>query len=98
MITSPEGRFSQITRQILEYSLNLKNYLLDGELLEFKENTELVRMPLALISMEYLSRTFNHDNYCPIYNENESQASIVGEPIPPEDILLFDLSRLHFPQ
>jgi len=42
--------------KVLEYDLKSEDCLVDGEILEVDGNLELVRMPFALLSLEYLER------------------------------------------
>lgn len=67
--------------KVLKYSLDERNYILDGEILTRKNgDSELVRMPCVLISHKALKRIFSKDNYTPKYLEG-TQPSFSGDSI-----------------
>ena len=56
--------------KVLTYSLDERNYILDGEILLRKSgDSELVRMPCALISHKALKRIFSKNNFIPQYSK-----------------------------
>ncbi len=56
--------------KVLTYSLDVRNYILDGEILIRKNgDSELVRMPCALISHKALKRIFSKGNFVPQYSD-----------------------------
>jgi len=74
----------------LSYSLGDKDYLLDGEILKPEgRELELVRMPVALISHEYLRRSFG-DIDRPLQFDDENHASVIGADLHADDIIIFD--------
>jgi hypothetical protein len=73
--------------KVLEFELKERDYVLDGEAYAFDSTSELVRMPVALISHRYLRETFG-DGRCAI-SGRRIQASVKAPPIPPEDIRIF---------
>jgi hypothetical protein len=76
--------------KVAKYKLDDDDYLLDGEILNHDNGTqELIRMPFALISHRYLEKEFG-GNYKPIPPPDDVQPSIMGSPISPEDICIFN--------
>ncbi|MEI6847612.1 MAG: AAA family ATPase [Chlorobiaceae bacterium] len=76
--------------KVAKYTINDDDYLLDGEILNHNDGTqELVRMPFALISHRYLEKEFGME-YKPNHTLDIVQSSIIGSPIPPEDIRIFN--------
>ncbi len=74
----------------VSYSLDDNDYLLDGEILKPEGGEEeLVRMPVALISHEYLRRSFG-DLDRPLQYDDENQASVIGADLNADDIVIFD--------
>jgi len=75
--------------KVIEYDLDDNDYLLDGEVLEKDGKKELVRMPVALISLDYLEREFSG---------SEGQAYTMGtnpsieaeNKMKPDEAVLFD--------
>ena len=81
--------------KVIEYSLDNKNYMLDGEILEKDEENEkmqeLVRMPFALLSLDYLKQSFGKEEFKLEYTKDNIQPSIQGGSLLNEnDIHLFD--------
>ncbi len=71
------------------YELDRGDFLLDGEILEpVGAEPELVRMPVALISHDYLRRSFGRRDEPLRYDPNG--ASVVGAEMRADDILIFD--------
>lgn len=71
----------------VSYSLDDDDYPLDGEILKPEGSEhELVRMPVALISHEYLRRSFG-DIDQPLQFDN---ASVIGDKLHADDIVIFD--------
>jgi len=72
--------------KMVEYELEDDDYLLDGELLDLGTHKELLRMPVALISHDYLRQAFEGKElrYLP-----GTQPSIEAPPIPEEHIHIF---------
>lgn len=67
--------------KVLMYSLDERNYILDGEILLRKNgDSELVRMPCALISHKALKRIFSKNNFIPHYSAG-IQPSFSGDSI-----------------
>jgi len=80
--------------KVAEYDLTDTDYLLDGKIFEHYDGNgkliqELERMPIALISHRYLGDTFG-GNFNPQYTGDTVSSSIIGKPILPEDIHIFD--------
>lgn len=76
--------------KVAKYTLSENDYLLDGEILDHDDGTqELVRMPFALISHRYLEKEFGRE-YKPNHTIDDVQSSIIGSPIPPDDIRIFN--------
>ncbi len=76
--------------KVAKYTLDENDYLLDGEILDHDDGIqELVRMPFALISHRYLEKEFGRE-YKPNHTPDDVQSSIIGSPIPPEDIRIFN--------
>lgn len=87
--------------QVLECTLSENDYLLDGETLEPFGDSEkqLVRMPLALISHDYLRRNAENNFKNLKYNSSYSiQRSIIGDEFQKDEILVFnwDTNRRHY--
>jgi len=76
--------------KVFKYNLNEHDYLLDGEILEHPNGIkELVRMPCALISYEYLQKNFGKSDFTLQYTEDEPP-SINASTITKDDIHIFD--------
>ena len=74
----------------VSYSLDDNDYPLDGEILKPEGGEqELVRMPIALISHEYLRRSFG-DIDRPLQFDSENHASVIGADLHADDIVIFD--------
>lgn len=78
--------------KVLTYELDDNDFLLDGEIFEpaEKSQVELVRMPVALISEDYLRDAFaGKDTF--VYDSpfEAKLPSIKGPPIPPSEIVIF---------
>lgn len=80
------------TIKVINYELEDDDFILDGELYEpaGSNQVELVRMPVALISVDYLRRTFPSGSEYKFVPEKELLPSVLGQEIPPEDIHIFD--------
>lgn len=73
---------------VCNYELDETDVMLDGEILLSDKRGEdkrhlwkqLVRMPVALISLEYLYRNFGAPDYSLVYTDDEVQPSVVGTP------------------
>lgn len=72
--------------KIVDYELEGDDYILDGEMLDLGTHKELLRMPVALISHEYLRQAFDDRpfEYIP-----GTQPSIAAPSIPAEHIHIF---------
>ena len=76
--------------KVLEYSLDERNYILDGEiLLRSSGASELVRMPCALMSHRALKHIFSTENYMAEYTM-EVQPTLAQKSIKRENIKIFD--------
>ncbi|MBF0378259.1 MAG: hypothetical protein HQK72_12365 [Desulfamplus sp.] len=74
---------------IIKCKFDKNDYLLDGEIMEPKGGIrELVRMPVALISHDYLKKAFDKDSFKLEY-QGLSQASVKRDDIPKDDIIIF---------
>ena len=74
--------------KVISYDLDDDDYLLDGEILEFTPK-ELTRMPVALISLDYLKLTFGrrHDWF---YTAGPQPSVLTLEPLSDDDIRIFE--------
>lgn len=92
----------------LEFALGDNDYILDGEILKKDDRVELVRMPIALISADYLRRAFPRDRELayvspalPLRKDSDKEPqppSIdAGMRLGPDDIHVFewDIRRRH---
>jgi len=76
--------------KVIQYDLDEKDYLLDGEIWEHGDGVkELVRMPVALISHDYLKKVFGKNKFKPRYTKG-IQPSIKGKRIRSKDIHFFN--------
>ncbi len=77
--------------KVLSYDLSENDFILDGEIYkpEGKNQVELVRMPVALISEEYLRRAFATENLNYVSPFEARHPSIEGPPIPSTEIIIF---------
>ncbi len=73
--------------KVAEYALDDGDEMLDGELSFSGAHPELVRMPMALISHEYLSGAFQDEE---LRYEGTTESSVTAPPIPPGAIHIFD--------
>jgi hypothetical protein len=73
--------------KIAEYALADGDVILDGELLPSLVHPELVRMPMALIAHDHLSRAFQDQK---LRYVRKTQPSVEAPPIPPDSIHLFE--------
>ena len=77
---------------VLSYELSENDIILDGEIFEpaGTNQVELVRMPVALISEEYLREAFAaKDTLDYDWPFEADRPSIKGPPIPPSEIIIF---------
>ena len=75
--------------QVVMYRLEKGNVLIDGEILTNEED-ELVRMPIALISCDFLKKHFKGNlNHLGI-TEGANSSFYINEPIPEEEMVLFN--------
>ncbi len=86
--------------KVIKYELGPHEYIRDGEIYApYKSNqVELIRAPVALLSLDYLRRSFeNILDYTFTYEFDEHLPSIEAPCIPPEDIHIFnhDVLRRH---
>ncbi len=76
--------------RVFEYEIGPEDYFLDGELLVHPDgSTELVRMPVALISHGALRRLLGPGSYKPVLNDDKPPSTMTG-PIAPTEIRVFD--------
>lgn len=75
--------------QVVKFSLEDHNVLLDGEILSGYEE-ELVRMPLALISCDFLNTKFKGDISHLAYTPGSNPSIEIDEAIPASEMVLFD--------
>lgn len=75
--------------KIIEYDLTDNDYMLDGEVLEKNNIKELVRMPIALISLDYLEREFKIDTNDE-YTVGIAPSVIALNKIKEDEVVLFD--------
>jgi hypothetical protein len=74
--------------KVVEYSLEDSDYVLDGELLDVGTHQELLRMPVALISHDYLARAFGPGS--PDFQYlGGIQPSVKALALAPDDIHIF---------
>ena len=77
--------------KIIQYNLCENDYMLDGEIYKHNDGTnELIRMPFALISYDYLQKNFGANYKDPEYTKGAQPSIIAKEDIPEEDIKIFD--------
>lgn len=76
--------------KVLEYEMDDRNYILDGEILLRNDGTSmLIRQPCALISHKALKRNFAKGCFIPHYT-SEIQPSFSGSSIKNNEIKVFD--------
>ncbi|MEK6258362.1 MAG: AAA family ATPase [Planctomycetota bacterium] len=78
--------------RVVEYEIEPNDYMLDGEILVNNSGVnELVRMPIALISYDYLKRTFGGDDDWQSYTRGFQPSIEVPQAPSPEkgEIMLF---------
>lgn len=76
--------------KVFEYAIDEQDYFLDGELRILPDGvSELLRLPVALISHQALERTFGPDVYVPHYTDDRPP-SFLGKPLTRNDIKVFD--------
>jgi hypothetical protein len=75
--------------KVLEYTLTSSQCLLDGEVYKIGEHHQMVRMPMGLISLEYLYRNFGAPDYQLVFSEETVQPSVEGRAFGPDDIRVF---------
>ncbi len=75
--------------KVIEYDLEDNDYILDGEVLEKDGIKELVRMPIALISLDYLNKEFSISN-TESYTVGVAPSIKAINCIKKEDVILFD--------
>lgn len=80
--------------KVIEFDLKEGNVLLDGEIIT--NYNELVRMPIALVSYDFLKKHFKGDFSNIHYNIDEKDLQTyknpsmeINEPIPPEEMIVF---------
>jgi hypothetical protein len=66
--------------KVVEYALEDANCLLDGEMYCVADEAQLVRMPVALVSLDYLHGVFGSPDYFARYSEAAVQPSIEAPP------------------
>jgi uncharacterized membrane protein len=82
--------------KVMEYELADNDYLLDGEILEIHRGngiieTELTRMPVALVSYDFLNQKFGPAGASGLrYTLGSQPSAIIDGNIPVDDIHLFD--------
>ncbi|MGF7060107.1 hypothetical protein [Brassicibacter mesophilus] len=80
--------------QVIKFKLDDKNVLLDGEILSYfdesKYKDELVRMPIALISCEFLKKHFTGDITKLQYTSGLNSSIKIDECIESENMMVFD--------
>ncbi len=75
--------------QVVKFSLEDHNVLLDGEILASDEE-ELVRMPLGLISCDFLEKKFKGDISQLAYTSGSNPSIEIDEAIPASEMVLFN--------
>ena len=78
--------------KIISYDLDDSDYILDGEIYDpgGSQQVELVRMPVALISLDFLQEAFKGKEFLDFYYEDPKLPSILTSSIPPEHIHIFE--------
>lgn len=74
---------------VFEYNLDDSNYILDGEIYQIGNKPTMVRMPVALISLEYLFRNFGTRTFYPEYTQGQTMPSVKGLKFEQGDIHVF---------
>jgi hypothetical protein len=80
--------------KVFEYEIKEDEFMLDGEILITREGKniekELVRMPFALISLEYLWHAFGKPGFVPDFTDEEKLPAVKGSaPFSGDDLKLF---------
>lgn len=75
--------------KVFEYTLPENHCILDGEVYVGGGRSDIVRMPVALLSMDYLFRNFGAADYQLAYDDKEIQPSVVAQPFAKGDIKVF---------
>jgi len=76
---------------VVKTKLKDNDYLLDGEILRPHGGiAELVRMPIALISHDYLQKSFGKKTHDLKYNGNELSSISKDEILPKNEIIIFE--------
>lgn len=77
--------------KVLTFDIDDDDYILDGEIIINPDGTqELARMPVALISIEYLEGVFGTGCKNLERTKDEVDSSFICPPIPQDDLVLFD--------
>ena len=75
--------------KIFEYTLPSQYCILDGEVDLISHHLQMVRMPIALISLEYLYNIFGASDYQLKFDDKDVQPSVIAKPFEQEDIRVF---------
>ena len=75
--------------KVFDYEIEEDDCMLDGEILWKDGIQELVRMPFALISLEYLWETFGAPEYIPAFTDDKSLPAVRGRPFKKGDVVLY---------
>lgn len=75
--------------KVFEYDLPSEHCILDGEVYQIKNHPEIVRMPIGLLSLEYLYRNFGKPDYQLKFNEEDVHPSIEADTLKEDDIYVF---------
>ena len=75
--------------KVFEYALPPDHCMLDGEVYQIGGHRQMVRMPIGLISLEYLYRNFGACDYQLQFNEQDVQPSVNAAPFGLDDIRVF---------
>lgn len=75
--------------KVFEYDLPPGHCILDGEVYQIKDHPEIVRMPIGLLSLEYLYRNFGKPDYQLQFNEENVHPSIEADTLKEGDIHVF---------
>lgn len=75
--------------QVIKFKLGDNNVLLDGEILS-GEQDELVRMPIALISCDFLEKQFKGDLSRICYTQGTNPSMQIEKPVPSSEMVLFN--------
>jgi hypothetical protein len=76
--------------KVLEYGLGEENVILDGEVYLINNKQQMVRMPVGLVSLEYLYKTFGSKTFQLKYDDSDIQPSVEGSPFEARDIHVWE--------